>query len=257
MTDLLQLIYPVTLVLCLATGLLQLILRPELLRHYASREAVLVGGALLVFAAGMVAFGGLELYVSGADSLPVIEIAFLSTVVMLMVSVVVWPGGSETDHPRIRGWTRDKVLAVSLLPLVAFVWSAGYFVVAGLFVELVEVEGGMVDLFREGTALGFIMLAFVALSGAVTEEVVFRGYLQGRLESSPLGPWGAVLIAATIFALGHGNYVEPWGLKELQILVLGIFFGWIKLQYGLMAAVAVHLGHNAISLVIPVVVLTL
>ncbi len=253
---LLQLIYPLALLLCLATGMLQLIIQPSILRHYASREAIVLGAALLVFLAGVLSFAWLELYFVGSGSVPLIREVFLSTVLMLLVCVVTWPGAKEADLSAVERWSKRSCLAVLALTAGAFAWSLGYFQVIGWLVDFRELEDGVVEAFLAGSWYAFTMMCFVALTAAITEEVIFRGYLQGRLEGSFLGPWGAAILVAGLFALGHGNYVEPWGLKELQVFILGLVFAFAKLKYGLLAAVLVHLGHNGISLAVQAILLT-
>lgn len=50
------------------------------------------------------------------------------------------------------------------------------------------------------------LLFFVALTAGVTEEIVFRGYLQPRLETLLKNPYLSILITATLFALLHLGY---------------------------------------------------
>lgn len=248
-------IYHAALLACVVTGLYQLVRHPELVRHYGARDAVLLGGMLLLFFLGVIVFGGLEFYFEGGGSVPVIEGAFLTSLLMLMVCVTTWPAGKENDRAELKHGRLHWLQWVGTMSVLALGWSLGFFFGIQLFIEVREVDGGIVQAFLQGSWFAYLMMCCVALGAAVWEEVVFRGYLQGRLERTALGTWGAVIVAAFIFALGHANFVEPWGIKEFQIFVLGLLFGWTKLRFGLLAAVLVHMAHNGVSLAIQAVLM--
>ena len=86
-----------------------------------------------------------------------------------------------------------------------------------------------------------------SLVGAVVEEVLFRGALQGNLSGSRVGPAGAILITSLVWALGHGaTYVQPPGIKETQIFGLGLIFGIMRERHGLRGSLALHLLNNGL-----------
>ncbi len=87
----------------------------------------------------------------------------------------------------------------------------------------------------------------VLLAPAV-EEIVFRGVIQGRLEvwaKRRRWPrfWAAsipIASASFLWTLGHVGLVQPQGLKEAQIFLLGLLFGAIRRRYGLLGAIVAH-----------------
>jgi membrane protease YdiL (CAAX protease family) len=60
----------------------------------------------------------------------------------------------------------------------------------------------LADIFRRNKSL----LIFTALTAGVTEEIIFRGYLQPRLEKIFRNPYAAILISSFLFGLIHFGY---------------------------------------------------
>ncbi|HMB68679.1 MAG TPA: CPBP family intramembrane glutamic endopeptidase [bacterium] len=86
-----------------------------------------------------------------------------------------------------------------------------------------------------------VVLVAAAVVPAVTEEVLFRGFLQGALERR-LGRWPAVLTAAAGFGLIHGAERAP------VAFVMGILLGWTTGRTGsVLPAIAAHATVNAIA----------
>ncbi|MEE9558981.1 MAG: CPBP family intramembrane glutamic endopeptidase [Candidatus Brocadiales bacterium] len=87
------------------------------------------------------------------------------------------------------------------------------------------------------------ILAFGILIGPVTEELLFRGFLQPALRDV-LGGVKAILFTSFLFALVHFNlYIF------IQIFILGLLLGYLYEKTGTLAApVAVHILHNSVSL---------
>jgi membrane protease YdiL (CAAX protease family) len=109
-----------------------------------------------------------------------------------------------------------------IIPLVDFVsWLAGYAVTPSF----------VIDIYRSARDAGALLLLTVALvvAAPLVEEVVFRGFLLPGLAASRLGTNGAILFTSVFWALLHVQY-QPFYL--LQIIVLGIVFGWLRLKSG-------------------------
>jgi uncharacterized protein len=113
------------------------------------------------------------------------------------------------------------VLAV-VLPLVDLLsWFAGYPVTPPFVVDLYKTA-------RESGALLLLLIAIV-IAAPLIEEVVFRGFLLPGLASSAMGTGGALVLTSGIWALLHAQY-QPFYL--IQIVVLGVLFGWLRLRSG-------------------------
>jgi len=113
------------------------------------------------------------------------------------------------------------VLAV-VLPLVDLLsWFAGYQVTPQFVVDLYKTA-------RESGAL-FLLLIALVVAAPLVEEVVFRGFLLPGLAASAIGTVGALLLTSGLWALLHVQY-QPFYL--IQIMLLGVLFGWLRLRSG-------------------------
>lgn len=92
--------------------------------------------------------------------------------------------------------------------------------------------------------LAFVLLAVIAVS----EEVMFRGYLIHRLQALAGSPTAAVLSAAFIFSIGHayqrsGGVIGVWMLG----LLFGVIFLWRK---SLIAPMTMHYLQNFVGIIL-------
>jgi len=89
-----------------------------------------------------------------------------------------------------------------------------------------------------------VVAFFAVVLGPVFEELLFRGFLQPLLERT-LGAWLAIVLAATGFALLHGQEYQ-WVWQQLLVVGLaGAAFGYARYKTGSTAAGALlHGGYN-------------
>src|ERR1700730_70387 len=90
-----------------------------------------------------------------------------------------------------------------------------------------------------------LLVAFFAVVlGPVFEELLFRGFLQPLLQRA-LGAWPAIVLAATGFALLHGQEYQ-WVWQQLLVVGLaGVAFGYARYKTASTAAAALlHGGYN-------------
>ncbi len=74
------------------------------------------------------------------------------------------------------------------------------------------------------------LMALVAVIGApLSEEFVFRGFLQSALAKSALGFWGAALITNTAWTALHAGYTMT-GLVD--VFIAGLVFSWLLWRTG-------------------------
>jgi len=90
-----------------------------------------------------------------------------------------------------------------------------------------------------------LLVAFFAVVlGPVFEELLFRGFFQPLLERA-LGTWPAILLAATGFALLHGQEYQWFWQQLLVVGLAGVAFGYARYKTGSTAAAALlHGGYN-------------
>lgn len=74
------------------------------------------------------------------------------------------------------------------------------------------------------------LMALVAVIGApLSEEIVFRGFLQSALAKSPLGFWGAAIITNSAWTALHAGYTTT-GLTD--VFIAGLVFTWALWRTG-------------------------
>jgi membrane protease YdiL (CAAX protease family) len=109
--------------------------------------------------------------------------------------------------------------------------------------ELERQSAEMIEraLVGSGTGVPFL-LATMALTPAVCEELLFRGYVHRQVERR-LGPVWAVALVGILFGLYH---MQP--TKALPLAVLGAWLGFITWTSGsIVPAVVVHFLNNALA----------
>lgn len=97
------------------------------------------------------------------------------------------------------------------------------------------------ELFAAGSLLQIVGLGFVI---PVLEELLYRGVMYHRLREF-LDVKPAVVTAALIFALAHGNVIQ-----FLYALPMALILHWLQEKDGkLLAPIAFHMGANLISVI--------
>lgn len=88
-------------------------------------------------------------------------------------------------------------------------------------------------------------ISMLALTPAICEEVLFRGFVQRQAERS-LGIFWGIAFSGIVFGLYHMRLTQA-----LALSVLGIYLAWITWRSGsLMPAVLVHLANNALAAIL-------
>ena len=100
----------------------------------------------------------------------------------------------------------------------------------------------------------FPTVLLLAVTLAVSEELMYRGGTMAWLMRKwrhPVARWAGVLVITLIWALAHvPNTDAPW-VKITQMTIIGIVLAEVVRRGSLRDAIAVHVGLNAASVVIP------
>jgi membrane protease YdiL (CAAX protease family) len=85
----------------------------------------------------------------------------------------------------------------------------------------------------------------LALTPAICEEILFRGYIQRQAERS-LGAWGGILFSGIIFGFYHLRLTQA-----IPLSLLGIYMAWLTWQTrSLWPAILVHFINNTFAAVL-------
>jgi membrane protease YdiL (CAAX protease family) len=91
----------------------------------------------------------------------------------------------------------------------------------------------------------FILYNFIwiVVIAPIIEELIFREFLLW-LTYSTAGFWLAALFSSVLWTLPHYWWSQPY------ILVVGVIYTWVWVEYGLLWCIILHLINNAIAFVI-------
>lgn len=91
----------------------------------------------------------------------------------------------------------------------------------------------------------FFNLVVLAITPALCEELLFRGYVQRQLERGA-GVVGGILISGIVFGLYHLRLTQA-----IPLCVLGIYLAWLVWRTGsLWPAIVVHFMNNAMAIAV-------
>jgi membrane protease YdiL (CAAX protease family) len=83
------------------------------------------------------------------------------------------------------------------------------------------------------------LFLFMGLTAGGTEEILFRGYVQPRLNLLLKNPWLAIVCSSVLFAVAHYTNSSP--TKMLFLVLFGVVFGFHYYRYrSLVALVIAH-----------------
>jgi hypothetical protein len=152
---------------------------------------------------------------------------------------------------RDAGWTVGGTVAA-----LAVATAAGL-----LMAQLgLEPTSGLSELGRVDARVFLVLIPLSVLVIAPTEELLFRGVVQGRLREA-FGPGAAVVLASLLFGSIHFlNFGGPLPARlapTLTIAVVSLLFGYAYERTGnLLVPVVVHGGYNAALLAVSYVSVT-
>jgi membrane protease YdiL (CAAX protease family) len=88
-------------------------------------------------------------------------------------------------------------------------------------------------------------LGMMAVTPAICEELLFRGYIQRQAERS-MGVWGGIMFSGLIFGLYH---VRP--TQAVPLGLLGLYLAYITWRSGsIIPAMIVHFANNAFAVAV-------
>lgn len=187
-------------------------------------------------------------YAAGvAETLTTLRLAlFLFAFQAMVIALTMLAVKHSADGAGLLPFSRPKG-GVALL----FAAAAGLLVVAALFALFVYTfdRGAFINDIGIFSVLmrsqgWWLMLVAAGFGAPLAEEMLFRGYLFGKLRRSPLGLWGAVVASAGMWAALHPAY-SVYGL--LAILLIGIYLALLRERTAsLVAPIVCHAGYNSL-----------
>jgi uncharacterized protein len=175
----------------------------------------------------------------------------------LILSKMVYEDVTEIIRFRMPHWKEIVLFSIGIMimtPLLQyFLYIQNHYLVewskVSPFIESVKslfdslnklVEGAYANLLRADNIFeGMLVILVVAIVPAITEEVMFRGYIQRSLEFH-LKPIWAALITAVFFGIFHFNL---YGL--IPLISLGLYFGFAAyMSNSIVVPIVLHFLNN-------------
>ena len=83
---------------------------------------------------------------------------------------------------------------------------------------------------------------------ALSEETLYRLFAISALLLLTKRRWLSILIPAIVWGFLHSNYPqEPIFIRGLEVSLVGIAYGYVFVQYGIMATMVSHFTYNALA----------
>ncbi len=147
---------------------------------------------------------------------------------------------------RTPDWTLVLLSIFGLVGLTPLSWWLGNLNASIPFPEWVQsLEESQLELIEQVLEqnLGLIFsLAVMALTPAICEEILFRGYLQRQFERS-LGVIGAIVVVGVIFGIFHLRFTQV-----IPLSVIGIYLAYLTWRTGsIWPAIIIHFANNAFA----------
>jgi len=90
-----------------------------------------------------------------------------------------------------------------------------------------------------GSSDTFSMFLYASIVAPITEELIFRGYIQGAL--SRYGKKFSIICSALLFGVFHGNLVQtPYAF------LAGLLLGYVAAEYHIGWSIGIHMFNNLV-----------
>lgn len=169
---------------------------------------------------------------------------FIISELILLIFGWLYLGFRKFPQIRMFRWypiPREVILPCLLMAISGVVLLDELDRLVGLVMPLPEVQlEALEEAFVPATLLDlFLIIIGVTIIAPITEESLFRGFIQQTLEKK----WDitkAVLISAAIFALIH---IQPWWV--LQQAILAVFIGYLAWRWNsIIPPILIHGANN-------------
>jgi len=184
--------------------------------------------------AGLIASNGFLLAIATLVTAPVIVgLTLLFAYARQGLPVTAYLGGQSPARGSWLRWLALTLLFVALMDGVT--WLSGRPLIPDFLRET----------YTTARVLPLYWLA-IAIAAPLSEELFFRGFLYRGLAESRLGPWGAIIFSALVWALIHTQYELFY---VVMIFVGGLLLGYARWRSGsVLLAFVMHAVWNSIAL---------
>jgi len=191
------------------------------------KPSAVLGGVLLAILILLILVSGIDTVVLRpiAAGHPAITYFIERSFYWLFVAVL-WVYATKKEMQPLLIWKENKysvgthishVFALFFIIMISITFI-NFFIIPLTREEPSKVLHHIVDFLRNN----IFLLVFTALTAGVTEELIFRGYLQPRLELLLKNPYWAIFISSLIFGLAHFRYGTVKNVLDPFLIGLGL-----------------------------------
>jgi len=191
------------------------------------RSSVVLGGVSLAILILLILASGIDAPVlrSVATDHPDVAYFIQRSFYWLFVAVL-WVYAAKKEKQPLLIWEENRysigthishVFALFFIILIS-VACINFFISPLIHEEPSKVLRRITDFLKANKFL----LVYTALTAGVTEELIFRGYLQPRLEVLFKNPYWAIFISSLIFGLAHFRYGTVKNVVDPFVIGLGL-----------------------------------
>lgn len=143
-------------------------------------------------------------------SLPTLAVLYLSRLFFWICITLLWLYATKFEKQRLVLWEEQNYgFFTTILSIIAILFvTAGVVMFANLllkFFGLLKESGSIVKMMKIFSTNKLLAIATAATAG-ITEEIIFRGYIQTRLQLILKSPSAAIVISSVFFGLTHYAY---------------------------------------------------
>jgi uncharacterized protein len=198
-----------------------------------------IAWAVVAFLVGQFAALGAVVFWRAGEINAIMETPFDGELVTLFILIsnpitvaILWfaawlSKSNPADYLGLR-WASRRDIVIGLVLLVALIaLSDGFLYLSGR--ELVTPF--QLQSYTTAAAEGWLPAMWIAavIVAPAGEEIIFRGFLFRGFVTSPRSAWPAIVIISLLWAGLHIQY--DWA-GMLQIFIIGLFLGWVRLTSG-------------------------
>lgn len=142
--------------------------------------------------------------------------------------------GKETPKKQIRLWEYAGIAAFGIV--CNLVLSS----LAGILVEGLHLNNEAQEMLFAGSFA--VQLAGIGVIVPIMEEVLFRGLVYKRLKEYTGNDWTAMLAAAALFAVYHGNLPQMLFAFPMALILTAVYRKWDTLRASIIFHAAVNIS---------------
>ena len=167
---------------------------------------------------------------------------YLWAVAVAMLFLFVW---KDSSFWKEKVFARKKKMGFGLFLVLLCVLMAIQFInsfwVQGLELFMNLFDKSVLETLESvsGSSDTFSMFLYASIVAPITEELIFRGYIQGAL--SRYGKKFSILCSALFFGIFHGNLIQtPYAC------LTGLLLGYVAAEYHIGWAIGIHMFNNLV-----------